>query len=184
MTIASMKADMEYIKKNTGSIPDAIMCELYEKYMNGADKYLLGVEYKGKVYGVFSDHLDLRYCSCQTDHKTNNQYFRFRPHQWGAKEIAENPAAIDFGDVTSMYTMYQCKNKQGFNSGYCFEKHAYNRFDIPEWEQDNKPCYKGGDMVLNGEEIQLKYARKNSLATITSTSKILKRIAKLLQEAA
>ena len=50
-----------------------------------------------------------------------------------------------------------------------------------EWEQDNLASTKGGDIRLNGEEIQLKYVEKESLATITSTSKILRQIEKILK---
>ena len=74
------------------------------------------------------------------------------------------------------------QQKKGYNSGYCFEKAVYAKYGIEEeWTQDNKASTKGGDICLNGREIQIKYVEKGSLATITSTSKILRQIDKILE---
>lgn len=172
----------DYITENTGHLTPAEMLHFYEMFMNGSDSYLLGVEFDGMAYAIYSDTIPLKYCSCQTDHKTNDQFLRFRPHLWGSQEIATNENALCFGSVAEMYTLYTCNTKKGYNSGYCFEKAVYNHYGMgSQWEQDNKASTKGGDMCLNGCEIQMKYVEKNSLATITSTKKILREIEKILK---
>ena len=82
-----------------------------------------------------------------------------------------------------MYKLYTCNNKQGFNSGYCCEIALFNYYGIKGWTQDNKRADKGGDIEINGKQIQIKFAQKNSLATITSTDKILNKIEELLKSA-
>lgn len=181
MDIKILEADRDYIKMNAGQISTEEMIAFYERYMNGADCYLEGVEHDGKIYGIFEDSLNPQFCSCQTTHKTKNQYLRFRPHQYGAEVIANDSNAICFGEAKEVYNLYKCKNKQGFNAGYCFEIVVYNKYQM-KWVQDNKPCHKGGDICINNKEVQLKFARKGSLATVTSTKKILKRINELIKE--
>lgn len=181
MNIKTLEADRNYIKANVGQLSVEQMILYYERYMNGADCYLEGVEHDGKVYGIFEDSLNPEFCSCQTDHKANAQYLRFRPHQTGAKKIANHSKAIYFGEVEEVYSLYKCNNKQGFNSGYCFEIAVCNKYQ-KEWKQDNKSCTKGGDVCIDGKEVQLKFAQKESLATITSTAKILRQIDKLIKK--
>ena len=124
-------------------------------------------------------------CSCQTDHKKNTQYLRYRPHVSGAALVANNPNAIHFGNAKEIYQLYPCNNKQGFNAGYGFEIAVYAYFDKrDEWKQDNKKASDGGDICLDGIEIQMKFVRHESLATITTTDKILRRIDELMQKAA
>ena len=183
-TLAELIADRNYIEENNGNLPVEEGLYFYDKYMNGAVKYLLGVELDGRVIGFFCSVIDPHFCSCQTDHKANVQYLRFRPHTYGAREIAARDDVIDFGSTEEVYSLYRCNNKKGYNSGYCFEKAVFNHYGVTDWTQDNKPSTKGGDIRLNGEEIQLKFVEKNSLATITSTKKILRQINKLIKEAA
>ena len=182
MTKNELLAIKAYIENNIGALTPVEMLSYYETFMHGADKYLLGVEFDDMVYGFFTDEIPVKYCSCQTDHKANVQYIRFRPHEWGAQEIATRNDAICFGSIEKVYALYTCNNKKGYNSGYCFEKAVYAKYDMAdEWEQDNLASTKGGDIRLNGEEIQMKYVEKESLATITSTAKILRQIEKILK---
>lgn len=171
-----------HIANNIGYLTPAEILGYYEMFMHGADKYLLGVEFDEMVYGYFTKEIPLKYCSCQTDHKANVQYLRFRPHAWGAQEIATREDVICFGSTEQVYTLYTCNTKKGYNSGYCFEKAVYNKYGMAnQWAQDNKASTLGGDIQLNGEEIQMKFVEKESLATITSTSKILRQIEKILE---
>lgn len=175
--------DKNYIEKNAGNISERRMLLFYERYCHGSELYGLGADCNGEAVAIFRKHIPLKYCSCQTSHgKTNNQFLRFRPHEWGAKEIANAKGAINLGSVNEMYRLYQCNTKQGFNGGYCFEKAIFNFYGIEGWTQDNKPASDGGDVEINGKQVQLKYAPKASLATITSTNKILRIINKMLKE--
>lgn len=184
MTRTALLADLAYITAHIGTLTISELLGYYERYMNGADEYLLGVEFDDMVYGYFTSEIDRRYCSSQTDHAKNVQYLRFRPHQWGAQEIATREDAICFGSTETVYAMYPCATKKGYNSGYCFEKAVYAHYDMAdEWKEDNLPSTEGGDLRLNGKEIQLKYAEKESLATITNTAKIINQIEKLLDTA-
>lgn len=170
-----------YIESHTGKLSVTEMMHYYEMFMNGADGYLLGVEFNKGVYGIFTDTIPTEFCSCQTDHKANNQYLRFRPYKSGAEIIANNDKAICFGSTDRVYSLYTCNTKKGYNSGYCFEKVVYEYYNNTTWKQDNKPSVYGGDIFINGKEIQMKYVEKESLATITSTKKILRQIDKILK---
>lgn len=182
MTRETLIRDKKYIEKNAGNISTRRMLLLYERYLHGSDVYGLGVEYNNEAFIIFRKNIPLKYCSCQTSHgKTNNQYLRFRPHEWGALEIANARGKINLGSTEEMYKLYTCKNKKGYNSGYCCEKAVFNFYGIDGWVQDNKRADKGGDIELNGKKIQLKYVEKNSLATITSTKKILNQINRMLK---
>lgn len=171
-----------HITNNIGFLTVEEIMEYYHTFLNGSNKYLLGAEFNKKVYGFYTEEIPLKYCSCQTDHKKKIQYLRFRPHQHGAKEIAAREDAICFGTTERVYTLYTCNTKKGYNSGYCFEKVVYERYGMAdEWRQDNKASTEGGDIYLNGEEIQMKYWEKDSLATITNTDKILRQIDRILE---
>lgn len=184
MTREQMINDRDYIMHNVGNLSIEKMIEFYEIYMHGADGYVFGVEHNEHAIGYYSDSINPEYCSCQTDHKVNNQYLRFRPHKAEIKKIIENETVVDFGNIAEIYNLYQCNTKKGYNSGYCFEIAVYNYYSMTTWKQDNKPSTKGGDININGKELQLKYVEKGSLATITSTKKIVRRINKLLAEVA
>ena len=183
MNKKTLMRDKNYIEKNIGKIPVSRMIRLYEKYLHGSDMYGLGAEYEGKGYLIYRKNIPLKYCSCQTDHKANAQFIRFRPHEWGAEEISKAKGKIELGNVSEMYKLYTCKNKKGYNSGYCCEIALFNRYGVKGWRQDNKRADKGGDIEINGQKIQVKFAEKNSLATITSTSKLLNKINELLKVA-
>lgn len=181
MTKAEIIAIYEHIKANIGKLTPYNMMRYYELFMNGANKYLLGAEFDGMVYGVYKKEIPLKWCSCQTDHNTGVQYLRFRPHEWGAQEIATDEDALCFGTAEDVYKLYTCNTKKGYNSGYCFEIAVFDHYGMADkWVQDNKASTEGGDFFFEGEEIQLKYAEKGSLATITSTAKILRQIEKIL----
>lgn len=182
MTREELLIEKAYIEQNTRYLTPAELMRFYEKYLHGADGFLLGAEFDEMVYGYYTDTIPLKYCSCQYDSQKKVQYLRFRPHQWGAQEIATREDAICFGDTATVYTLYTCNTKKGYNSGYCFEKAVYARYGMEDrWVQDNKPSSEGGDISLNGKEYQLKYCEKESLATITNTKKILAQIDKILK---
>lgn len=182
MTKEELLKEKIYIETHVGCLTPAEMMHYYEKYMHGADGYLLGVEFDEMVYGYYTDTIPLKYCSCQRDTVNNIQYLRFRPHQWGAQEIATREDAICFGGTKEVYKLYTCNTKKGYNSGYCFEKAVYAKYGmVDRWAQDNKPSTEGGDISLDGKEYQLKYYEKESLATITNTKKIIAQINKILE---
>jgi hypothetical protein len=178
--------DKKYIEENVGSIPVKKMIALYEKYLHGSDLFLLGAPYDDVVNAIMRKHIPLKYCSIQTDNTKSHdiEYIRFRPHQWGAKEISQARKRICLGNTKDIYTLYTCNTKSGCNTGYCFEKAVYNYYGDTTWTQDNKRADKGGDITINGKEVQLKYAPKNGLATITNTDRILHKINELLKEVA
>ena len=183
-TVREMKRDLAYIDNHTGEISIRRMLTMYEKYLNGADSYILGAELNGEAIALKRKYLPQKWCSCQTDHAENNQFLRLRPHKKGAIEMSESRGAFTVGDTEDIYKLYQCNTKKGYNSGYCFEIALFNLYGIEGWKHDNKPSTKGGDITIDGEEIQIKYVEKNSLATITSTKKIRKEIIRRLEKVA
>lgn len=183
-TVREMKRDLAHIEKHTGEISPKRMLTMYDKYLNGADSYILGAELNGEAVALKRKHIPEKWCSCQTDHKEDNQYLRLRPHKIGAIEMSESRGAFIVGDTEEIYQLYKCNTKKGYNSGYCFEIALFNLYGIEGWKQDNKASSKGGDIVINGEEIQIKYVEKDSLATITSTKKIKNEILRRLEKVA
>jgi hypothetical protein len=182
MTKTELMRIRNHIETNIGFLPTAEILTYYEMFMNGSDRYLLGVEYDKQVYGFYSETIPLEYCSCQTDHKANDQFLRFRPYDSGAKKIAAREDSMCFGSTDYVYTLYTCNNKQGFNSGYCFELAVFEKYGIADqWRQDNKASTKGGDLYLNGEEVQMKFVKKGGLATITSARKIIREIDRIIK---
>jgi len=185
MNRETLLRDKNYIEKNAGRISTSRMLRYYERYLHGSDKYALGAEFEEKVFAIIRKHIPLKYCSCQTSHGEKVvQYLRFRPHLWGSEEIANARGSINLGTTKEIYKLYRCNNKKGYNSGYCCEIALYNYFGIEGWTQDNKRADKGGDIEINGEQVQIKFVEKNSLATITSTEKILNQINRLLKNCA
>ena len=111
MTKKTLERDKKYIETHVGEIPTSKMILFYERYLHGSDEYGLGAEFEDMAYLIYRKHIPQKYCSCQTDHKKNIQYLRFRPHTWGAKEIANARGVINLGDVKEMYKLYTCNNK-------------------------------------------------------------------------
>ena len=182
ITLKEMQRDLSFIEKNIGKISTRRMMTLYHKYLYGANSYFIGAELNGQVLAIKRKHIPLHWCSCQTDNNTNTQYLRFRPHKKGAIELSKSRGVFTLGNTKEIYTLYKCNTKQGYNSGYCFEIALYNFFSIDGWKQDNKSSRKGGDIRINNEEIQAKFAEKNSLATITNTDKIINEIKRRMKE--
>lgn len=181
---AKLERDLNYIKENRGNISTKKMMALYTRYMNGSDAYILGAEFEGEAFAIIRKHIPLKWCSCQTDHETNNQYLRLRTHKWGAEELSKSRGVFNLGAVEEMYQLYKCNTKKGYNSGYCFEIALFNFFAIEGWKQDNKHSTKGGDIEIDGKQYQAKFVEKESLATITSTSKLINELERRLKKCA
>lgn len=183
MTLKELRKDYTYIKNHIGVMSPASIMHFYEKYLHGSVWFIFGSELNNCAIALKRKHIPLKWCSVQTDHKANTQCLRFRPHDKGTKEmLASRGAFIVTDNVEEMYSLYTCNTKSGHNKGYCFEKAVFDYYGVEGWEQDNKRADKGGDICVNGEEIQLKFAGKGSLATITTTTKLLNKIAELIEE--
>lgn len=177
MSKIELIAMKEYITKKIGHLTLNEFIYYYELLMNGSDEYILGVEYKGKAYGFHTKDIPLEYCSTQTDHKKDIQYLRFGGTDKKAKMIIDKENVECFGTCEEIYNFYHCNTKSGHNTGYCFEIAVFDSYGIKnEWCQDNKASTKGGDISINGKEIQVKFSSKGSAATITSTATILKEL--------
>ena len=108
ITLNEMKRDLAFIEANMGNISIRRMMTLYEKYLNGADSYFLGVELNGMAIALKRKHIPLEWCSCQTDHVKEIQYLRFRPHKKGAIALSLKKGAFIIGMVEEIYKLYQC----------------------------------------------------------------------------
>ena len=133
MTKKTLERDKKYIETHVGEIPTSKMILFYERYLHGSDEYGLGVEFENMAYLIYRKHIPQKYCSCQTDHQKGIQYLRFRPHEWGAKEIA-NARAYEYEYSINptdrcAYTSVSLDTK---DIGDCVEVSATNfsKFDI------------------------------------------------------
>ncbi len=183
ITLKEMKRDLNYIRKNAGHIPTTRMITLYEKYLHNADTYMLGAEYEEMISAIERKHLPLKWCSCKSQYNTGdipNQELRFRPHKKGSKELSKSRGVFVVGEAKEIYTLYTNNSAKGYNAGYCFEIALFNYFDIDGWKQDNKPSSKGGDLTVNGIQIQAKFSE----ATITTTTKLINEINRRMKRVA
>ena len=59
------------------------------------------------------------------------------------------PQAERIGTVAEIMTMPNC--------GECFEKYCVERFTGKKWSKDSTKFWIAGDMVVNGEQVQIKF---------------------------
>ncbi len=183
ITLKEMRRDWNYIRNNAGHIPTTRMITLYEKYLHGADSYIFGAEYEGQIVAIPRKNIPIKWCSCKSQYNLGiipNQELRFRPHKKGSKELANSRKVFTIGNAIETYKLYLNNSAKGYNAGYCFEIALFNYFGVEGWKQDGKPSSKGGDIEVNGEQIQAKFAE----ATITTTNKLLNEIERRMKRVA
>lgn len=128
------------------------------------DEYILGFTYKGVVYMTFADRYTTDRFTCLDKASRGAGYsLRFKPtvSQKIALLMGATPVcSVDFFDGI----VASCK----YNKGEVFEKLVTEKLG-QEWEKDNVPFTKAGDIVYNGMHYQIKFEK----ATFTNEKSLL-----------
>lgn len=113
--------------------------------------YGVGYPVDEKVYMVLMDTMDERllYESRTAKDRGYSPTIRLRVSDMMKKVFARR--AVCVGTVEELESM------PGENNGYKFERLIYKYFNVNGWKHDNKPAIHGGDIQINGMEVQLKY---------------------------
>lgn len=122
----------------------------YESFTK-ADSYIAGFHWNGLVYGVELDKIPRRYTRVQKESKSNGGgyglYIDIK-----AKTIREKLLKKAF----YVCTLEELENGT-YNKGVMFEKAIYEKFGQEFRGKDSVPFHKGGDIVINGKQVQIKY---------------------------
>lgn len=133
----------------------------YEKF-NKAEKYIIGFSHKGMVYMETVDHLNPDMVTLESASKNQGTSLRFRPRSAHKAEMLMK--AICLGTLEMLID-------EKYNKGEMFEK-AVTEYYGQEWQKDNVPFHKAGDINVDGVEIQIKF-EKAALATSKTIEKLL-----------
>ena len=122
----------------------------YERFTK-ADAYIMGYNKDGLVYGVKWDKIPRKYTKVQKEcSKAGGGYGLY-------VNINTKKARAEL-EKKSFYVCTEEELKdETYNKGVMFEKAIYEMFGQEFRGKDNVPFHKGGDIVVDGEEIQIKY---------------------------
>jgi len=139
----------------------------YERF-TGADSYILGISENGIVYGVKLDKIPRRFTRVQKECSAcgggYGLYVNVKTKK-AKKELLKKAFVV--GTVEEL-------NNDKYNKGVMFEKMVYEYFGQTFRGKDNVRFTEGGDINVNGEEIQIKFehARICYDKTLTKLKKV------------
>lgn len=123
----------------------------YERF-TGAEGYAIGFHIDNDVYCAMLDQIPRRYTLLQRECKKNGGgyglYISVRSNK--AKQELLKKGAVKVGTLTELMD-------STFNKGVMFEKMVYDLNGQTFRGKDNVKFTEGGDIVINGKEIQVKY---------------------------
>ncbi len=122
----------------------------YERFTK-ANSYIIGFNVDNLVYGVKMDKIPRRYTKIQKECSKAGGGYGLYINVNTKKAKAE----------LMKKAFYVCpldELENGiYNKGVMFEKAVYEMYGQEFRGKDSVPFHKGGDIVVNGEEIQVKY---------------------------
>lgn len=140
------------------------MIRCYRKYNVDSSGYIIGFEYKKKVYMAEIEKILPRFTRVGREASSKGggeklDFYLTNPRKeellkWGAKEI-------DF-----------VVPKSG-NKGRAFEMWVQEHFNQPVREWDNDGFWQGGDICLDGRELQIKFGN-SQIVTVTTIHNLQK----------
>ena len=117
-----------------------------------ADKYIIGFTYKNNVYMLgLLDDIPLEFIAIEKASKNQGDAFRLRIKSETKKRILKNAECL--GSVEIL-----CDNNIK-NKGDIFEKIVYEKYHGEGWTKDCKCFTEGGDVQVNGYEVQVKFEK-------------------------
>lgn len=125
-------------------------------------RYVLGFELDGFIYAVDTHCDDVReIAKLDKASRGQGESLRFKPcRTW---KVEHRAVAVVLGSADEFASAVA---NSKYNKGEIFEKWVTEHIFGQVWEKDNLPFWLGGDIVDNGENIQVKY----QLATFTNTA--------------
>lgn len=131
----------------------------------GAHTYLLSGTRNGDVYYFFTKHISRKWLTTDFSSSSNGHVQQLKlaiPAKEWDKLIASGKAT-KVCSLVELKANYPCYNKKGElyeNAGVSFEKWAGEYFcNIKDRAKDSDDFTTGGDIRVNGEEVQVKYGR-------------------------
>ena len=122
----------------------------YEKFTK-ADKYFIGFPFEDDVYYIDFKKIPRRYTKVQKEcSSAGGGYGLYVCLRSLKARTALLKKAVKVCKVADL-------EDEKYNKGVMFEKAIYERFGQTFRGKDNVPFHKGGDIVINGEEVQIKY---------------------------
>ena len=135
----------------------------YRKY-NGSTGYIIGFTYKKKVYMIKLEEIMPRFTKMGRASTKNGGGEKLNLYLTNARKeelIRKGAVEIDF-----------VVPKSG-NKGRAFEMWVQNQYGLEVREWDNEGFWTGGDICLNGEEIQVKFGNAQ-IVTVTTIHNLQK----------
>lgn len=127
------------------------MISIYHLY-SASKKYIVGFVRGGKVYyvTVTFEKLAEMLKACKASSKRGG-FNKVRVYVSAKlqKELIASGLAMEIGTVEALISAK-------YNKGEMFEKLITEALTAETWEKDSLPFYMGGDIQLNGENIQIK----------------------------
>ena len=119
---------------------------------SASHKYIVGFVRGGKVYyvTVSFEKLAEMLKACKASSKRGG-FNKVR----GYVSAKTQKAMIENGEAIEVATMQDLVSKK-YNKGEMFEKVITETLTSDTWEKDSLPFYEGGDITVNGENIQIK----------------------------
>ena len=137
---------IERNRKETTKMTKGNAIRYYRKF-SGADKYIIGFEYKKEMYMAIVDEIMPRYISVERESskKGGKEKLQLRlRNQHKEQLIRKGATKIDY------------ERTQG-NNGRNFEVWVQNYFGQTAREWDNDGFWVGGDVAVDGLEYQIKF---------------------------
>ena len=127
------------------------MIRVYHKH-SASHKYIVGFIRNGKVYYVTItfDKLSAMLKACKASSKRGG-FNKVRVYV----SANQQKAMISNGEAVEICMMEDLVAEK-YNKGELFEKVITEKLTGEKWEKDSLPFYEGGDIVLNGENVQVK----------------------------
>lgn len=122
----------------------------YERF-TGAEGYIIGFEMENVVYMVEWNNIPRKYTKVQKEcSKAGGGYGLYVNVKTKKAKTALLKKAVAVGVIEDIIN-------DKYNKGVMFEKLIYEYFGQTFRGKDNVPFTKGGDIVINGKQIQVKY---------------------------
>ena len=124
--------------------------EMYAIYNanQSADSYIIGFVNKGLLYFTKVAHMNLEWLKVEKVSRNQGKDLRLRMRVAHWKSLIESGSVICLGSADML-------KASKYNKGEIFEK-IITEYYGQTWEKDNIGFDKDGDIIINGEKIQIK----------------------------
>ena len=123
--------------------------------------YIIGLHKGDRVHACICDRINFIECAhMDSASKSEGACLRYRQNNTLAAFIESHAhEVIDLCSIEELEALAKAYSKRA-NRGKAFERLVTEYFD-QVWEDDNKPFWEAGDIVINGQAYQIKYDRCN-----------------------